>query len=285
MDTLPVSVVIIVKNAEDTIGTCLSSVTAEDPAEIIVVDGNSHDRTVDVAKKYTNRVYSDNGMGHSVARRIGAQQAREPYIAYVDSDVSLPRGTLTTLLNELEELELAGIAAKIQPVATTSYWQRSSQQNSDLLIKEGTVHLMGTLLRREVVSLVDFDPFIRGGEDQDFIVRARHEGYRLRTSSFAYAYHASPASMSSLARRLWRNGEAVPRYAWKHGVLSPRHWPPLTALYRIGFCLATLRIRLIPYFILVGLVGSTAAVWGVWQLLFKRSSFEKLPPIRWLWSP
>jgi glycosyltransferase involved in cell wall biosynthesis len=280
--TLPISVVIVVKNAEQSIESCLISVTGENPAEIIVVDGNSNDRTVDLARKYTNRIYSDSGMGLSVARRIGAQQAREKYIAYVDSDVSLAHGTLRALLQELECDKLAGIAARVRPTTTTSYWQWASQEHSDILINEGGFHLLGSLLERDVVLLIDFDPFIHGGEDQDFTLRARHEGYRLETSSHTFVNHASPPSFCGLAGRLWRYGDDIPRWAWKHGVLSFRHWPLLTALYRIGFCLTALRIRLIPYFILVGLVESAGAAWGFLQLVLLRRTREDLPRVRWL---
>lgn len=282
MKTLPVSVVVVARNAEGTVERCLDSVTEQSPAEIIVVDGNSADRTVELAMKYSSRTHSDGGLGLGVARRIGAQQARETYIAYVDADVSLPPGTLETLLEELETYELDGVAAQIHPGSTASYWQCASQQHTDLLQREGRIHLMATLLTREVALSVDFDPFIRGGEDEDFTRRAGQMGYNIRLSTRSYVYHTSPATFVGLVARLWRYGDDIPRWAWKHGILRPRHWPILTAVYRVAFSLATFRMNLVPYFVLAGVVQSAAATWGMLQLLFMRESSERLPPIRWL---
>ena len=87
MENLPISVIIIAKNAERTIEECLSAVKKSNPAEIIVVDGNSTDRTVEIARRYTEHIYPDEGKGIGYARQLGAEMASQEYIAYVDSDV------------------------------------------------------------------------------------------------------------------------------------------------------------------------------------------------------
>jgi len=47
---LPISVIIVAKNAESTIEECLDSVRRNNPAEIIVVDGLSTDKTVSLSR-------------------------------------------------------------------------------------------------------------------------------------------------------------------------------------------------------------------------------------------
>lgn len=59
LENLPISVVIAAKNAERTIKECLDSVQRNNPAEIIIVYGVSTDRTVEIAQRYTNRIYFD----------------------------------------------------------------------------------------------------------------------------------------------------------------------------------------------------------------------------------
>ena len=56
-EKIPLSVVILVKNGERTLGACLDSVKWAD--EIIVVDDESIDGTVAIARKYTDRVITD----------------------------------------------------------------------------------------------------------------------------------------------------------------------------------------------------------------------------------
>ena len=66
---IELSVVIPVRNAEELIEECLASVVAAEPSEIIVVDGCSTDRTLDIVGRYGVRVLSDGGRGVAVARR------------------------------------------------------------------------------------------------------------------------------------------------------------------------------------------------------------------------
>ena len=66
MGVLPISVIVPAKNAESTIEECLISVQRNNPAEIIVVDGNSSDRTVEIARRYTEEIYSDEGRRNQV---------------------------------------------------------------------------------------------------------------------------------------------------------------------------------------------------------------------------
>ena len=72
MDNLPISVIIVARNSERTIEECMNSVQRNNPAEIIVVDGNSTDSTIEIAKRYTKRVYSDKGRG------LGYERSRQP---------------------------------------------------------------------------------------------------------------------------------------------------------------------------------------------------------------
>jgi len=56
MASVPLSVVIIAKNEEDNMDDCLLSVKGW-ADEIVVVDDNSTDRTVEITKKYTQTIY------------------------------------------------------------------------------------------------------------------------------------------------------------------------------------------------------------------------------------
>ena len=66
MSTL--SVIVITKNEERNIRACLKSVTWAD--EIIVVDAGSMDHTVDVAKEFTQKIFSRPWDGYGVAFNI-----------------------------------------------------------------------------------------------------------------------------------------------------------------------------------------------------------------------
>ena len=53
---IPISLCMIVKNEEDSIERCLGS--AKDIVdEIIIIDGYSTDRTVEICRKYTKKIF------------------------------------------------------------------------------------------------------------------------------------------------------------------------------------------------------------------------------------
>lgn len=81
-----ISAVLIVKNEEAMLGRCLESV--KDADEIIVVDTGSIDKTVEVAKKYTDKVYTDFTWNDSFAdaRNHAKSKATGDFILSVDAD-------------------------------------------------------------------------------------------------------------------------------------------------------------------------------------------------------
>lgn len=80
-----ISVVIITKNAASKIEDCLKSVK-DLAGEILVVDGDSTDGTVGIAKKYGTRVVKQKGKGFSDWRTEGSKEAKGEWIFYLDFD-------------------------------------------------------------------------------------------------------------------------------------------------------------------------------------------------------
>ena len=106
---LDVTVVVPARNAEDLLDECLAAVVASAPRELIVVDGMSTDRTVEIARRYGATVLSDDGRGLPAARLMGARAARSPRVALVDADVVLADGDLEHLLDEHEHGGYTGL--------------------------------------------------------------------------------------------------------------------------------------------------------------------------------
>jgi len=82
--TAAVSVVVITRNEERNIATCLSSVSWA--AEVIVVDAVSSDRTVEIAGQLGARVQSRNWTGYSSQKNFGLDLATQPWILSLDAD-------------------------------------------------------------------------------------------------------------------------------------------------------------------------------------------------------
>lgn len=81
---LPLSVVIITKNEELNIEDALKSVS--DAREIIVVDSFSDDKTVELCKKYTDKVYQHEWQGFARQKQLAVDYAEGPWVLVLDAD-------------------------------------------------------------------------------------------------------------------------------------------------------------------------------------------------------
>jgi glycosyltransferase involved in cell wall biosynthesis len=80
-----ISAVIITKNEEENIKRCLQSLSWCD--EIIVVDDDSTDKTVEIAKKSGAKVYNRTmNSDFSAQRNFGLEKAKGDWVLFIDAD-------------------------------------------------------------------------------------------------------------------------------------------------------------------------------------------------------
>jgi glycosyltransferase involved in cell wall biosynthesis len=99
---LPLSVIIHTKNSAATLAQALKSVAALN-AEVIVMDMNSTDDTLSIAKKYQARIlHSDKDYGYvEPARNQAIAAAKQAWILILDADEELPEAAATHIINLL----------------------------------------------------------------------------------------------------------------------------------------------------------------------------------------
>lgn len=92
------TVIIIAKNEEGLIRVCLESVKWAD--ELIVADNGSTDKTIDIAKEYTGKVFKFNHLDFATLRNKVIEKATGEWVLYVDPDERV----LSDLRVEVNEL-------------------------------------------------------------------------------------------------------------------------------------------------------------------------------------
>lgn len=87
-----VSAVISAYNEEKNIERCLKSLKFAD--EIIVVDNSSNDKTVEIAKKYTDKIFSqkNNPKEIDLQKNFGFEKASNDWILSIDADEEISAG-------------------------------------------------------------------------------------------------------------------------------------------------------------------------------------------------
>lgn len=78
------SVIVIALNQEDNIVPCLETVRWAD--DIVVVDSGSRDRTLELAREFTDRIFTINWPGFGAAKNYALDQARGEWVFSLDTD-------------------------------------------------------------------------------------------------------------------------------------------------------------------------------------------------------
>ena len=115
MGKVPVSVVVITKNEEANIADCLKSAAWAD--EIIVVDDNSSDDTVAIAKKFTDKVFSRKMDVEGIHRNYAYSLAKNDWALSLDADERISQ----ELKTELEELFKKPLEHKAYTIPIKTY--------------------------------------------------------------------------------------------------------------------------------------------------------------------
>lgn len=103
MAALPVSVCMIAKNEEKYIEQCLKSIS-QYGMEIIVTDTGSTDRTKQIARKYTDKVFDFEWCSDfSIARNFCADKASNNWILVIDCDEKIQNLDTTLLVERIKQ--------------------------------------------------------------------------------------------------------------------------------------------------------------------------------------
>ena len=110
------SVIIPTYQEEKYIAKTLSKLVNLKPTiEIVVVDGGSQDNTVNIAKKFTGKVYQIQQRGISRARNHGAKQANGDILVFLDADVRPPPNFVEKVLETFNNPTVVGATCHIMP--------------------------------------------------------------------------------------------------------------------------------------------------------------------------
>lgn len=107
-----VSVVIPAYNEEKYLRKCLESLTNQDdkPSEIIIVDNNCSDKTIEIAKNFDVKIIREKRQGITFARNAGFDAAKSEIIARTDADAILPPDWISKIKENFKDPSLGGLS-------------------------------------------------------------------------------------------------------------------------------------------------------------------------------
>jgi glycosyltransferase involved in cell wall biosynthesis len=106
-----VSVILIAKNEEGNLRECL--VTVKWANEIVVVDAGSSDKTVPIAKEFTQKVFVRPWEGYGPAKNFALSQVTSDWILWLDADERVPISLRDEIQHVLNAKDLKAVAFSV----------------------------------------------------------------------------------------------------------------------------------------------------------------------------
>lgn len=277
-----ISIVIPCRNAEATVANAVRSAfgQSEPPAEVLVVDDASTDRSADVAREMGARVLANARQRRAGgARNRGLEEARGDVIAFLDADAVAPSDWLARLRGNLEaHPEIVGVGGRIANGRPGLYGDLDYFLNHSEWIREGqagpkrNIPTMAIAYRREGIGQIRF-PETNSGEDSAFALAVlasggtlwydpqivvTHQHERLDRQSFLEKQVACGVTLYQTRARLPLPGRSLVRFPVLL-FLFPHLWIILARLVRAGH--ARRAVVLFPWL----LAGEIARIRGFFQ--------------------
>lgn len=184
MRDIDLSVVIIGRNEGDKIGKCILSVKEclfdYYDYQIIYVDGNSTDNSIEFAKKYNVQVYKITKCKYltaSLGRYIGAINSQKKYILFLDGDMQLQLGWIEIAIGYLET---NSIYSGVIGIRDDNYIQNgkivgSKENVYDIHVLKEAEHFGGAILFRksDLLQVGNYTPQIVANEEAELHSRLK----------------------------------------------------------------------------------------------------------------
>lgn len=233
--TTDITVVIPAYNAQQTVAGAVQSVLDQrPPADVIVVDDGSTDRTADAARAAGAKVIRQHNAGPAAARNKGLEAAMQStqIVVFLDADDVL-------VLDALNAIRSAFAVHPNAAICIGSHVEGDKERSpAPAWISAGSIprgHALGTshvfcttglaVHSRAIIQGLRFDPALNYGEDRDFVYRVGAMG------DIAVIENVLVYKSLSL-NRMTSNPAGVARWLSDQVQLTQKHWPSADTLTR-----------------------------------------------------
>jgi glycosyltransferase involved in cell wall biosynthesis len=226
-----VSVIIPTKNSSKTLAKCLDSIKRQDyeNIEIIVVDNYSTDKTLEIAKRYTNAVYTASPE-RSSQMNYGVEKSTGKYIYRIDSDFILEPQIISQAVNSAESNNYAAIIIHNTSDPTVSFWAQVRKFERDMYDSDNLNIAVRFIRRDAFLSVGGFDNRLVYGEDYDLHNRIA-ERYRIGRIKAKEIHLGEYRSIKEVAKKNYYYGKTAPLFLKKNKSRGLKQVSPIKKIY------------------------------------------------------
>ena len=201
--TKDITVIVCTYNSEKILEACLGSIRDNQINDIIVVDANSKDKTINIAKKYNVKLLHDPGIGLGKARNIGLENVITKYVIYVGPDNVMPEQSIIKILNYMLRNDWVGISCMTFIKSNSnSYLEQSLNFYKKAKFFPGEKNVIGTpwLYPTEILKKYKFNEKSTYSDDTELCYRLLADGYKVGISD-TFCYEIGTTTLKNIKQR------------------------------------------------------------------------------------
>jgi len=176
--------------------------------EVIVVDKNSTDRTVEIARKFGAKILFK-GPERSSQVNFGVEKARGKYIYRVDSDFVLEPTVVEEAVRKCEKEGYDAIAIHNTSDPTISFWSKVRKFERDCY-RDDELNIAARFFKKKVFEAIGgFNESIVAAEDYDFHNRLLEAGFKVGRIKAQEVHIGEPKSLWEIAKKHYYYGKTI----------------------------------------------------------------------------
>lgn len=199
-----VSVIVPTKNSSQTLEACLASIKNQtyQNIELIVVDNSSSDTTQEIAKKFTDKVFTK-GPERSTQRNFAASKAAGEYVVFIDSDMELSKEVIANCVKEAaHDPSILGVIIPEESFGE-GFWAQCKKLERSFYVGVDAVEAARFFKKNVFDAVQGYNESLISGEDWDLSDRVETLGKIGRIDDFIYHNEGRISLQKTLAKKYY----------------------------------------------------------------------------------
>lgn len=211
-----VSVLVHTKNSERTVLEHLESIKNQSykNIEIIVVDNNSQDNTVKIAKKFTKKIFNS-GPERSAQRNFAAKKAHGDFFLVPDSDMILDKKVIEECVSKINKDQKIKAIIICERTRGVGFWAKCKALERECYVGDNAIEAARFFEKNVFWEMDGYDENITGPEDWDLPQRIKKK-YKIGRIKSQIVHDEGEIILSSLMKKKYYYAQKVFIYLKKH---------------------------------------------------------------------